>query len=86
MKNARKKNVMSGGKSNSEKEDKRDREERKVRAGGRENVEMRGVDLLWLDSTSVRLRSKRGSACPSCCYSLCSVKSQPRRTLPQNPC
>lgn len=35
---------MSGGKSNSEKEDKRDREERKVRAGGRENVEMRGVD------------------------------------------
>lgn len=59
----------SGGKSNSEKEDKRDREERKVRVGGRENVEMRGVDLLWLDSTSVRLRSKRGSARPSGCHS-----------------
>ena len=36
-------------------EDKRDREERKVRAKAKENVEMRGKDLLWLD-----LRSKTG--------------------------
>lgn len=52
----RKKKVISGGKSNSEKEDKRDREEREERARGRENVEMRGVDLHWLDLTSVKLR------------------------------
>lgn len=37
----RKKEVISGGKSNSEEEDKRDREERKVRARGSENVDER---------------------------------------------
>lgn len=47
-----------GEKENSEKEDKRDREEREVRARGRETIEMRGVDLHWLDLTSAELRSK----------------------------
>ncbi len=59
-----KEKAISGGKSNSEREDKRDGEERKVRARGRENIEMRGVDLHWLDLTSVKLRSKRGLHIP----------------------
>lgn len=50
----------------------------------RENVEVRGVDLHWLDLTSVKLRSKRGGAHPSCGRSPCRhylktpVSSRPR--------
>lgn len=56
--------VISGRKSNSGKEDKRDGEQWKVRTRGRENIEMTGADLHWRDLTSVKFRSKRRARVP----------------------